>query len=173
MIKSIGNLLATLAIVGMAMPVQAAETVETVAPRTIQDVQLTKDNLLLGAVVNATGQPEANAMVQIIHGKQVIATIKTDAKGRYAVRGLRAGVHTVKTAKSQSACRFWTASTAPPAAKKALVSASNDFVVRGQSGGGIAGVVLPLAAFGAVAAVTIVSTTQDDEQTISTPPASP
>lgn len=170
MIKSFGNLLAALAIVGLAVPVQAADAP---APRTIQDVQFTKDSLLLGVVVGATGQPEANAMVQISHGEQVVATVKTDVKGRYAVRGLRAGVHTVKTAQSQTTCRFWSATTAPPKAKKALVSASNEFVVRGQSGGGVGSVILPLAFFGAVAAVTIVSTTEDDVQTVVTPPASP
>lgn len=170
MIKSFGNLLAALAIVGMAVPVQAADAP---AKRTIQDVQLTKDNLLLGVVIGSAGQPKTNAMVQISHGKQVVATIKTDAKGRYAVRGLRAGVHTVKTAQSQATCRFWTADSAPPTAKKALITANNEFVVRGQSGGGIGGVILPLAFFGAVAAVTIVSTTDDDERTVVTPPASP
>lgn len=170
MIKSFGNLLAALAIVGMAVPVQAADAP---AKRTIQDVQLTKDNLLLGVVVGSTGQPEANAMVQISHGTQVVATIKTDTKGRYAVRGLRAGVHSVKTANHQETCRFWTAKTAPPTAKKALITANNEYVLRGQSGEGIGNVLLPLAFFGAVAAVTIVSTTGDDEQTVSTPPASP
>ena len=170
MIKSFGNLLAVLAIVGMALPVQAADVPAT---RTIQDVKLTKDNLLLGVVIGATGHPESNAVVRISHGKKVVATIKTDSKGRYAVRGLRAGVHTVKTSQSQSTCRFWTAQTAPPTAKTALINSHNELVVRGQSGEGLGGVLLPLAFFGAVAAVTIVSTTDDDEQSIVTPPASP
>lgn len=170
MIKSFGNLLAVLAIVGMTVPVNAAESP---GGRTIQDVRLTKDNLLLGAVVSPNGQLEPNALVQICHGKQVIATVRTDAKGRYAVKGLRTGVHSVKTAHQQSTCRFWKADVAPPTAKNALVLAQNDTIVRGQAEGGVGSVLLPLAFFGAVAAVTIISTTDDDERTVSSTPASP
>ena len=71
MIKSFGNLLAALAILGMAVPAHAAEAP---AERSIQDVRLTKDNLLWGAVVGPAGQLEPNALVQICHGKQIIAT---------------------------------------------------------------------------------------------------
>lgn len=171
MIKSFGNLLAAFAVLGMAIPVQASEPP---VQRTIQDVRLTKDNLLLGAVVGPAGELKPNALVQISHGKQVVATVRTDAKGRYAVKGLRTGVHSVKTAHQQSTCRFWKADVAPPTAKNALVLAHGSTVVRGQSGeGGVGSVLLPLAFFGAVAAVTIVSTTEDDDRTVSTPPASP
>lgn len=170
MIKSFGNLLAVLAIVGMALPLHAADAPAT---RMIQDVKLTKDNLLLGIVIGSAGQPESNAVVRISHDEKVVATVKTDAKGRYAVRGLRAGVHTVRTAHSQSTCRFWTAQTAPPTAKTALINSHNEHIVRGQSGEGIGGVLLPLGLFAAVAAVTIVTTTDDDDEFIVTPPASP
>ena len=185
---SLGNWLSVIAIAGMALPVQAGE----ISTPTVTDVALSNSGSLSGAVVNNAGKPLVNSPIQIMHKKAVVARAKTDAAGRYSVQGLRSGLHVVRTVNSQRACRFWTASTAPPAAKRGLVLTSSSIIVRGQCcddgcgegcgedcrGGGcglFGGALLPMAAFAAVSAVTVAASTRGDKnQPVSTsPPSSP
>lgn len=203
MIKTLGNWMAGCAIVAMTFSADAAEPITE--PAGVSDIALAPSGDLLGTVVDEQGQPVVNAAVQVAHQQTVIALVRTDAQGRYAVQGLRSGLHMVRTVNGQKLCRFWTPAMAPPSAATGLVMVSRAGIVRGQNGcgdgcgesvyyegcgdcgeycsqrrglfggigGGIgAGALLPIAAFGAVAAVTIASTTgNDDRRPVS--PASP
>ena len=171
--------------------------------RTVTDVSLTATGDFLGAIVDEAGKPLVNAPIQILHKQTVVATAKTDAKGRYSVQGLRSGLHMVKTRTTAQACRFWTAKTAPPSAKRGLIFADTNKVVRGQHcddgcgqgcddgcgegcgescgsggcgllGGLGAGALLPIGAFAAVTAVTLTTVTANDSSApVVAPPASP
>jgi hypothetical protein len=199
MIKTLGNWMAGFAMVAMTFSVEAGEPIAE--PASVSDIALAPSGDLLGTVVDELGRPLVNTPVQVTHQQTVIALVRTDAQGRYAVQGLRSGLHMVRTVNNQKLCRFWAPATAPPSAGAGLVMVSRAAVVRGQNGcgdgcgesvyyegcgdcgeycsqrrglfGGIgAGALLPIAAFGAVAAVTIASTTgNDDRRPVS--PASP
>jgi len=211
---TVGNWLAAFAIASMALPVQAAE--QTAQPRSVTDVALTSQGDLTGTVVDDLGQPLADMPVQIVHDRKVIALVKSDAAGNYSVRGLRGGIHLVRTVNKQTLCRFWNASAAPPAASQSLTLATSSTVVRGQccgdgcgescdfdgcsegccggggrgrglfggrgcgcglfGGGGLGGggALIPVVAIGAIAAVTIATTSGNgDERPVFAQPASP
>jgi hypothetical protein len=206
MIKTLGNWMAGFAIVAMTFSADAAEPISE--PASVSDIALAPSGDLLGVVVDEQGQPVVNAPVQVMHQQSVIALVRTDAQGRYAVQGLRSGLHMVRTVNDQKLCRFWTPAMAPPSAGTGLLMVSRAAIVRGQNGcadgcgesvyyegcgdcgeycpkrrglfgglgGGIGGgALLPVVAFGAVAAVTIASTTgNDDRRPVGVqPPASP
>lgn len=198
--RSFGTWLSALAICVMTLPVSA---MEPSAKRTVTDISLTASGDLLGAIVDDAGRPLANAPIQVLHKTTVVAKAKTDAAGRYSVQGLRSGLHIVQTVNQSQACRFWNAGSAPPSAKRGLVMASSNTVLRGQycddgcgqgcgegcgescggggcgcglfgGGGGGMGVLLPIGAFAAVTAVTLAATTgNDDSAPVVSEPASP
>jgi hypothetical protein len=171
-----GNLLAVLAIVGMAIPVQAfADTQATTSAPSVTDVALSATGELHGQVVQSSGRPVTNAAVQVSHKGRVIAEIKTDGAGRYGVKGLRSGLHVVKTSEGQQVCRFWTNHTAPAAAKKSLVMSADSHVVRGQLLGGGFGTLLGGAVVGGTAAAATWTTFGQDTFNLpaGAPPASP
>ncbi|HIE97382.1 MAG TPA: carboxypeptidase regulatory-like domain-containing protein, partial [Fuerstia sp.] len=115
------NSLAALSVLAMSLPVQAfADTETTKTAPSVTDVALSATGELHGQVVQSSGRPVSNAAVQVLHKGTVIAEVKTDGTGRYAVKGLRSGLHVVKTSQGRHVCRFWTGQTAPAAAKKSL-----------------------------------------------------
>lgn len=171
-----GNSLAALAILVLAIPVQTfADTQTTKSAVGITDVALSANGALRGQIVQSSGQPVTNATVQVSHKGKVIAEIKTDASGRYAVKGLRSGLHVVKTSEGQQVCRFWTNHTAPAAARKSLVMSADSQVVRGQLLGGGFGSLLGGAVVGTTAAAATWTTVGESTFNLDAgaPPASP
>lgn len=168
-----GNWLSALAICALTCPAQAIEP--STGASTVTDVALAETGDFFGAVVDGTGKPLANVPVQVVHNQRVVATAKTNSKGSYSVQGLRSGLHIVQTANKSQACRFWTAASAPPSARRSLVVADGQTVLRGQGGAGISlGTILPVAAFAAVSAVTVSSSTGNKTSTpTAVSPASP
>ncbi len=171
-----GNSLAALAIVGMAIPVQAFAEKETIktAP-SVTDVALSAKGELHGKVVQSSGRPVSNAAVQVLHKGTVIAEVKTDATGRYAVKELRSGLHVVKTSQGQQVCRFWTGQMAPAAAKKSLVMSVDSHLVRGQIGAsGLGSALGATTIVGAIAGTTYTTIGQETHNLDpGAPPASP
>ena len=150
---------------GMVLPVQAmAETqapVGKTAPA-VTDVALTAGGTLNGAVVSPEGRPQPGTKVQVLHKGRVVAAAKTAEDGRYSIKGLRNGVHTVKVDQVSSTYRFWAENTAPPTARKGAVIVPSSEISRGQLGGN--GGLLALGAFGAVTAVTFATTVGNDDK---------
>jgi hypothetical protein len=171
-----GNLLAALVIVGMAIPVQAfADTQTTKSASSVTDVALSATGELHGQLVQSSGRPVTNAAVQVSHKGSVIAEVRTDGAGRYAVKGLRSGLHAVKTPEGQHVCRFWTKHTAPAAAKKRLVMSVDSQVIRGQLLGGGLGPLLGGAVVGGTVVTTAWTSFGQDTFNLASgaPPASP
>ncbi|APZ96964.1 carboxypeptidase-like regulatory domain-containing protein [Fuerstiella marisgermanici] len=130
-----GIRLAAVAVTAMVLPLNAAEPNSTAthsAP--LVDVALAPGGELVGVILGSDGLPIANAFVQVLHQRSIVANVKTDAQGRCRIQGLRSGVHVVRTSQSQQTCRFWTAEAAPPRAKRGIVLAGSNSVIRGQCG---------------------------------------
>lgn len=162
----IGNYLSILAALGMALPLNTLEagdqTPSSVAKaKVITDVSLSPEGDLLGAVVHKDGRPIKGQSVHVLAKHIVIASAKTDAKGRYRIRGLRNGIHQVKIAGQEQVCRIWAPKTAPPSCQRGLITTNDGRVVRGQDGDSYAlggADLVGLAIFGGATAVTLVST---------------
>lgn len=166
----IGNFLSFLAVAVVAVPANAFE--EPAAPnRTITDISLTANGELLGAIVNKNGQPLVANPVQVFSQQKLVVAAKTDSNGRYRIKGLRTGLHVIRIAGKDQACRLWTAKTAPPTAKRGLVTANDGTIVRGQSDDDYYELgspqILGLAVFGGATAATLISTLgADDDDTL-------
>ena len=170
------NSLAALALVGITIPTQAFAGEQTIkSAASVADVVLSASGELHGQVVQSSGRPVKNAVVQVSHKGSIIAEVKTDAEGRYAVKGVRTGLHTVKSSKSRQLCRFWTKHTAPAAARKSLVMSADSQVVRGQMLGGDLGPLLGAAVVGGTAATVVFTTIGQGTFDLGggAPPASP
>jgi len=168
-----GKTLSLIALAGMILPAQAFEQPAAVPTATITDVCLTPQGELQGLVVRQNGQPVAGEVVRVMHNSKVVAAARTDARGRYTVKGLRPGTHKVSALRGEQVCRLWQAQTAPPAAKKGLISTESQRLVRGQDGGFEIGTaeLVGLTIFGGVAAVTLATTLDGDDDVAA--PASP
>lgn len=116
-----------------ATPAGSTQAVQATAT----DVALHGD-MLAGQLVNAQGAPLAGAKVTVSQGNWAVAEATTNAEGIFAVHKLKGGVYTVDAAGTQGIYRVWTANTAPPAAKPAILMVHGD-AARGQFVGGLLG----------------------------------
>jgi hypothetical protein len=106
---------------------------EEAAPNTITDVALGDGGVARGVIVDGQGKPVDGATVSIKVNSRVVATVVSDAKGEFVIREMRGGIHEVHAPQGTSLCRFWTARSAPPAAKNRITVVSDAQTVRGQS----------------------------------------
>jgi hypothetical protein len=70
--------------------------------------------------------------VNLLHGRNVIATATSDDNGNFAVHGLRNGGHVVNTGEEKELVRFWSSDVAPPNASARLIMVVDEEIVRGQ-----------------------------------------
>ncbi len=173
-------------VAGAVVPVVSASLVAQ-APG---DVALHTGGVLVGQLLDAQGVGVAAASVTVQKGGQEIARVITSKDGKFAVAGLKGGVHLVSTPGQQGVYRLWAPRTAPPAARKGLMLVSNTDVVRGQcgcgapvcgsacgAGGGAGGggvgnwiATHPIITAGAIAAAVAIPLALDDDDS---PPATP
>lgn len=171
-------------LIGMLVtaPVLADEPVQLRS----RDVRLHSGSLS-GVVLNRESHPVPGVVVNLMHGRNVIATATSDDNGNFAVHGLRNGGHVVSTGEEKELVRFWSSDVAPPNASARLIMVVDEQVVRGQmipaesfvapgegavAGNSMSGVLmnpfaLALMAGGAVGIVAIVAHNENDS------PASP
>lgn len=109
----------------------ATSPADAAAPAVL-DVALTQGGLLQGKVLDTQGQPVADAPVSVrFEGKEVAST-KSSVDGSFAVRGLRGGTHVVVSGEHGGICRMWTAESAPPSARSAVMIVRGGQIARGQ-----------------------------------------
>ena len=127
----------SLACWGMLFPttslVAADKTPQTKQVK-LHDVALHKGGTVVGRVVDKQGKPIYGAPVAVRHKGRNIAVVKTDKQGRYAVKGLRGGVHQLVAVNNTQTLRLWTAKSAPPKSQKSTLMVAKGPVVRGQDG---------------------------------------
>lgn len=100
--------------------------------RVIRDVQLTQQGKFQGQLLTPAGKSVSNAVVQLRFRGAPIAAAKTDANGRFAISGVRAGAHEVVTGAVHSPVRLWSYGAAPRGARTGMVVAISETVIRGQ-----------------------------------------
>jgi hypothetical protein len=98
------------------------------------DVELRSGGMLVGQVLDAAAQPSPGTDVSILSDSEAIASTRTDESGRFAVAGLRGGVHQVHAGDAARVCRLWTPGTAPPKSTSTVQIVTGEDVVRGQWG---------------------------------------
>lgn len=103
----------------------------------VQDVVLHglidhKSNVLLGTVVDANGRPCPDTEVRLVRDNKLLASVRSDKDGFFAFSNLSPGLYRVVTDQSQTLCRAWLSTTAPPESLPGVVAVQGDEVVRGQ-----------------------------------------
>lgn len=129
--------LVVIAGVGVAMPgralaIDATAQKSSKSTSAVQDVKLTKNGTLVGYVVDHQGRVQAEQTVRILQGKNVVAELKTDDKGRFKVDGIKGGVYQIQSAKGEKLYRAWADGTAPKSSQEYAVVSTAKPVVRGQ-----------------------------------------
>ncbi len=117
----------TLACLGLLVPNGALAATPKSKP--VSDVKLV-DGTLTGTVVDAQGRVLRGVPVQVRFAGMTVARTTSNDSGRFAVAGMRSGVHQIVTPRGKQTTRCWT-ENAPVSAKTAALVV-NTSVVRGQ-----------------------------------------
>ena len=123
----------------------------------VVDVHMNASGAVRGVVVNQAGQPAVGKTVSFVSGTTIVATAKTDARGRFEAKGLKPGLHftTIDGSRGQG-FRVWTAEAAPPKSSAGVLLVT-DPVLRGN--GKTFGMSEALVTAGAVGGVIALATT--------------
>jgi hypothetical protein len=125
-----------LACVGTIVPERVIAATPAAPQPLIRDVALGTNSTFSGQVVDSQGLPQAGTDVTVWQSDTKVAAAKTDADGRFAIAGLRSGVHQVAAGQAVNVYRFWAPKTAPPAAGNEVLIVGDQPVTRGNFGGG-------------------------------------
>ena len=124
--------LAAMSCVGLLIPQAALAAAPTAKRTNVLDIAVRPGGLLIGKVVNREGKPKRDVEVALLQNQGEIVRAKTDAEGRFAVQGLKAGSYGLATSSGQISVRLWDAKTAPPKAALGALLVDGG-VVRGQT----------------------------------------
>ena len=98
----------------------------------IKDVELTADGTLYGQVYTPEGNSVADARVYLRYHGAPIAVAKSNAKGQFAISGVRGGAHEIVVGHVNHPVRLWNNGAAPKAATAAVGLAVDETVIRAQ-----------------------------------------
>ncbi len=145
----------------------------------IKDVSLDGQGVLSGYVVDAQGKPEATTAVKIRQGRRQVAVAKTNAKGHFAVKGLKGGVYQMSSKKGSQIIRVWKHGTAPKKSSRLALLVNDQKVVRAQildelglvglGGGGNLATIGIGAAIITGTTIAVVEATDDDDSPAASP----
>jgi len=176
-----------LACVGMLLPqgliaatpppvkklVKSVKSVKSV----MSDVALGSSGTLVGRVVDGRGRGLVGRTVRVHRGSSLIARVKTDRTGRFAVKNLPGGAYAVSCGSTAQLIRAWATGSAPPRTSVQVVLVDQPLVIRGQDGaadedsGGFLGLSeLGLVALGVTAVTVAILIAESDD---AAPPSSP
>ncbi len=122
--------LAAVACIGFMVP-QSAWSAEGNAPKLI-DVKLQPGKVLQGQILNGQGAPKVNADVAVLHDGKILARLKTNQEGYFAVSNLNSGLYLVACDDGLGHFRVWSSSVAPPNAQQGALVVADGSVVRGN-----------------------------------------
>lgn len=89
---------------------------QTVAVPEVRDVVLQNGSVLDGVVTDRAGNPVPYTDVRILSNGTQVASVQSDAAGRFRVEGMREGEHVVEGGDDSVTYRLWRPETAPPGA---------------------------------------------------------
>ncbi len=99
----------------------------------IQDVELSSSGVLSGQLVDPQGRGLGQVEVAIQSSDRDVASVVTDAEGRFQVAALTGGLYQVSAENAQGMYRCWNSGSAPPAAAEGVLLVDpSRAVVRGQ-----------------------------------------
>ena len=130
--RSVRASVVLVACVGLLFPPSLWAEAPIVAPpgRSL-DVTLHEAGLLIGQLVDSQGRPMPRQDVTLSSATRALATTKTDALGRYAIKGLSRGVYRLSASGVTVPVRVWDQASAPPKASFAALIVAGS-TVRGQ-----------------------------------------
>ena len=103
---------------------------------TVKKVVLDQGTTLKGAIVDAAGNPVANAPLVIGQQGKFVTKLATDADGRYEVTGLKQGYYQVASFAGVQNIQVVDAKSAPKDSVRGVVQVINDEgIARGQNAG--------------------------------------
>lgn len=123
-------LLATSSPLSFPGTANSAQPAPVIAPAI--DVELNRDGLLTGRVVDARGGAIAEEDVTVIGREDIVSHVKTDREGYFRVPNMQAGVFRLVSKNVVQVCRVWSPGTAPPAAHKSALMVAKGEVAAGQ-----------------------------------------
>ena len=143
----------------------------------MSDVALGSSGTLVGRVVDGRGRGLVGRTVRVHRGSSLIARVKTDRTGRFAVKNLPGGAYAVSCGSTAQLIRAWATGSAPPRTSVQVVLVDQPLVIRGQDGaadedsGGFLGLSeLGLVALGVTAVTVAILIAESDD---AAPPSSP
>lgn len=92
-----------------------------VAGATLREVTLQPGNVLQGSVVDDAGMPQANYEVWIAPEQGTAVKTRTDASGRFEVRGVAPGIYSIDTPCGGGKFRLWESKDAPRDAESSVL----------------------------------------------------
>jgi hypothetical protein len=107
-----------------------AQSVPAIAPAI--DVELSRDGLLTGRVVDARGQAIADGEVTVLGREAIVSHVKTDREGNFRVPNMQAGMFRLVSKEVVQVCRVWSPGTAPPSAQRSALLVASTEVAAGQ-----------------------------------------
>ena len=130
------NWMVALLAVSTVMPT-AAMAGDLQPPSRVADVALHAGGVLHGILVDTQRRPLAAQQIHVRFEGNVIATVTTDERGRFAIRGLRGGTYTIDSNTGGRTVQLWAPQTAPPSAQQGalVVAGKPGTTVRGQFDG--------------------------------------
>ena len=135
---------------GVFTALLAVSVVSASSPRVL-DVKLSADGVVHGMVVNEAGHARSEVEVTFQTGDQ-ITKVKSDAQGRFAVRGLKPGLTTASVNGTGQTLRIWQGQVAPPKASSGVMLV-NGSVQRGQGQTRVFGLTEALITAGAIGGI--------------------
>ena len=130
------------AMLGLLLPPQSLQAADQPGLKTAAeaskalttlDVALSPEGSLTGVIVDEQGRPLKDSEVVLSQSRNAILKAKTDAKGRFEFKSMKAGLYQLSSGKHGGLVRLWSDKTAPKLAKKqALMVAGDARLVRAQ-----------------------------------------
>ena len=146
----VGLLLPPSILTAAGLPVRSNSTARQTAGE-VTDVALQPGGVLHGQVVRPDGSTLGEIPLDVLQSDRKVASAVTNARGEFAISGLRGGVYHLRVGNTLTIFRAWATNTAPPTARPGLLLVLDQTVIRGQLGSTL----LPVAILGGVVATAI------------------
>ncbi len=130
------NFVVPLRLIQAAVSPSSSDTLSV--QKDLAHIALGANGRLSGQLVDPQGKPLHAHPVSVYQAQnpqpnaEPIADVKTDAKGRFVIEGLKSGAYIVVADESVTVCRCWNANVAPPVAKPQVLMVTDGQIQRGQ-----------------------------------------